>query len=174
MTKLELGTIISKVFALYYFFKLFSILTFSVLPLILHVEDISMNSDLWVLTITSLIAPLVLSMLFWFGAEKVGKKIAGKNDQKDIGMLKHEDLMACIFVGFGCFLLYSVISAIAEPLSVFFSNDEIRRRYTSSQEMTQDMIQSSLYLFLSMCFIFGANGLQKTVFWLHGLGNKLK
>lgn len=170
MTKLELGTIISKVFALYYFFEALS----AIMPSIMGLYGSGINQYILFVLMTQFIAPFVMFILFWFGAEMIGKRIVGKDNQKDIGTFKNKELIACVFVGFGCLFLYKIVPIVADPLYVLFSNPETRKRYVNNGEMTKDMIQASLYFVLSMYFIFGASGLQKTVFWLRGLGNKPK
>lgn len=172
MTKLELGTIISKVFALYYFFKALYGLMPTIMSVLFNYNETSMNEHVLFFVMIQVISPTIIFLLFWIGAEKIGKKIAGKDEQKNILNLKHEDLMVSIFVGFGCFLLYSALPPIVDTLSILFGDDEIRNRYIENNKMTKDITQSSLYFILSMYFIFGASGLQKIVFTLRNLGKR--
>ncbi len=174
MTKLELGIIISKVFALFYFLKALSNLSSTLYPFIFHNSTPLLDLHTWTLLAIYPFSFLLLSSIFWLGSGIIGKKIAGKDEQKSIGALKHEDLLVCVFVGFGCLLLYKTIPVITTPLSILFSDPETQKRYTYDNKMTKDMIESFLYFILSMFFIFGANGLQKTVSKIRDLGKELR
>ncbi len=104
MTKIEMCTIISKVFAIFYFFKSANVFTVNIIPLFFQPEYTG-KGYIIVWGLSGLFFLMALSAVFWFSANKLGKLIAGKDGSKIISPFSSEQFMAGVFVAFGCFLL---------------------------------------------------------------------
>jgi len=169
MTKAELGTIISKVFAIFYFFKSVWILLTNILPLLFQPEY---QGEQYILAwfLISFLSFSALALGFWFGAEKLGKLIAGKNDTKTIASFSPEQFMAGVFVAFGCLLLSYAIPDVSELLAIAFSDEATQKIKMQNLNLTEKIVSIGLYSILSLLFILGANGLQRAVFMLRNLG----
>lgn len=169
MTKAELGAIISKVFAIFYFFKSVWILLTNILPLFFQPEY---QGEQYVIVwfVTSFLSFSALAIGFWFGAEKLGQLIAGKDNTKAISPFPPEQFMAGVFVAFGCLLLSNVIPDVSELLAIAFSDETTQKIKMQNLNLTEKLVSIGLYSILSLLFMLGANGLQKGVFMLRNIG----
>lgn len=151
MTKTELCAIISRVFGLYYFTMFFRML--SSMPSLKNWD--TLGADTFTFMSSRVLAFVVLAIAFWFGAQKIGRLVAGKNPDKEISLEAPGAYMACVFVGFGCYLLTYVVTIFSKILSMPVTEHSI--------------VELLIYVALSLFFILGANGLKNAVMRLRGI-----
>jgi len=171
MTKAELGAIISRVFALFYLLKAVWVITINILPLLFYQQTHQTEPFILVLY-ASLIGFGILALGFWFGAEKLGNLIAGKNHDKKVSVAPAEHFMACVFVGFGCFLFSYIIPDLSELISLVFHDETVQKIKMQNIHMTEKLVKIGLYSVLAIIFILGANGLQRSIIMLRQIGSK--
>lgn len=169
MTKAELGAIIARTFAIFYFFKSAWILATNILPLFFQ-PNYQGQEYILVWFVTNFLSFAALAAGFWLGAEKLGKLITGPNEDKVIAPFPAEHLMAAVFVAFGCLLLSKIIPDVSEILAVAFSDEATQKIKIQNLHLTEKTVSIGLYSFLSLLFIVGARGLQRAVFLLRNLG----
>lgn len=174
MTKSELCAIISKTFALFYALKAFSVLMMSFLPLLFYPDTRTFEPHIMALFASNLIGFALLACPFWFGSEKLGTLIAGKNHDKNISMISAENLLTCVFVGFGCLLFSFAIPDIAELISLAFHDEMVSKIKIQNINIVEKSVTIGLYVILSLIFILGANGLQRSVSLLRQMDIKNK
>ncbi len=172
MTKAELGEIISKVFALYYFFQAAWVLTTRLLSPLFHGGTHLIDPYILLSYTVSLLFFVAIALGFWFGAEKLGSLIAGQNPDKVITTAPAQHFMACVFVGFGCFLFSFIIPDLAELISLAFHDETVQKIKIQNINMAEKAVKIALYFVLSLLFILGANGLQRGVMLLRQIGQK--
>lgn len=166
MTTADLGAIIARAFALFYMFKAAFMLVMNIIPTLSYV-GVEGGAFMVVWHFVSLFLFLLFAVSLWFGAEKVGRLIAGKGAPKKISVFPPEHFMAAVFVGFGCLLLSSAVPEVSKLLAYVFGESPVRKG--TVVEISTSIV---LYLVLSLIFILGARGLQRAVFFLRGMGQK--
>lgn len=165
MTKAELGTVICKVFGLYFFVCVLQT-ALSNWILIFSAPQAAENTFALYHYLSQFIVCGVLAALFWFCAEKIGRRLAGAQPENLAALsIGAGEIMCCVFAGFGLYLFSLSLPAGAELLSALLYRGPVsfRENYEALQ-----LIKVILYLSFSFYFLFGSAGLLRLVLKLRG------
>ncbi|MCL4676995.1 MAG: hypothetical protein KJ017_00200 [Alphaproteobacteria bacterium] len=168
MTKLELGALISRVFALFF-------LVTSANMFVLIWPQLFALDEQGIKIITVLLAHFsfwaLLSAFFWFFSRTIGGLLAGPSSTNDsVPSIQPDAFMVGIFAGFGCYLIGQSIPDLADlasELVYMWTTDTPSRR--PGLAVVGANLRILINLVMAMFFIFGARGLQKFVFSLRGI-----
>ena len=107
----------------------------------------------------------VMAALFWFGAESLGKALAGANPEKPITDARASDAMTGVFAGFGLYFFSFMVPIVAEIMGAIYFSGTFK---FDSWNAAATFAKLFLYFALAAYFLFGSAGLQRLVLTLRG------
>lgn len=171
MTKAELGAMICRVFALYFFFEAFQAMLLNGIYLF-NPARLAGEAGVYMLSLfmVQFIGYGIIAVLFWFGAENLGKAVAGANPEKRITEGRASDAMTCVFVGFGLYFFSFMVPVLVEIMGVVYFSGTFK---FNSWHAAENFAKLFLYFALAAYFLFGSAGLQRLVLNLRGRENSI-
>jgi hypothetical protein len=162
----RLGFIISRVFALYFFFQTIWV----GVPAIMATLFASSGSGVITVVITQGFSFIILAMasaIFWFKAETIGRMIAGSKTEIQLEKFTPDIVVSCIFVGFGVLFFSQAIHHLTWVLFPLF--DERLNQFDVAAAM-----KALVFFGFAIWFIFGAQGLKNFVLKLRNFNTTTK
>jgi|GEM_PF-1658347 hypothetical protein len=168
MTKAELGEIICKTFALYFFFKAAGLFLVNLAPPFFHPTPLEYwNYTFFVVTLR--VIPFGLfSIILWFRARQIGRMIVGNDKNKVMSIVTADSLLSVVIYGFGFILLIPIIVDLSQMVSMIFYESSDRR--LMHFEWLPRTIRLIFLCLLSMSFIFGADGIKNIIHYIRHAG----
>lgn len=162
MTKAELGEIIARTFALYFFFKAAGLFLVNIAPPFFHPEPLEHWNYIFLTVVVQVIPFGLFALILWVWAKRAGCLIAGDDKDKVISTLSADSFLSVVFAGFGLLLLIPIVVELSNMISMIFVESDDRP--LTHFEWLPRAIRLMFFGLLSLTFIFGIEGV-KNIFY---------
>lgn len=166
MNKAELGSLIVKVFSLFYALRALEIALWAAGPLIFAPKTV--DGYFYGTFSIQIFGLTVLSLVLWLLSDAIGKALAGTNPEAPFTSAPASIILTCVFIGVGLVLLAATLPELAQVI-VLAAHRQLPDFFNAGDAHTSmKVVRVILSLALSGFLIFGSAGLQRLVLKLRG------